>query len=125
MASGKTDATKRFVAKLLFQLRVVNDGRSNTMRTCEERMVLFQARNAREALKLAKKRGKAAQHRYSNSVGGVVHFEFVGIMDLLCLGMECDEDEVWYGIVSRKLPMERAAEILPQESALTAIMNRD
>ena len=74
MASGKTDATKRFVAKLLFQLRVVNDGRSNTMRTCEERMVLFQARNAREALKLAKKRGKAAQHRYSNSVGGVVHF---------------------------------------------------
>lgn len=125
MASGKTDVTKRFVAKLLFQFRVVNDGRSNTVRTCEERMVLFQSRNAREALKLAKKRGKAAEHHYSNSVGGMVHFEFVGIMDLLCLGVECDDDEVWYDIVSRKLPMERAAGILPLESELNAIMNRD
>lgn len=125
MVSGKTDATKRFVAKLLFQFRVVNDGRSNTMRTCEERMLLFRSQNAREALKFAKRRGRAEQHRYSNHVGGMVHFEFVGIMDLLCLGAECAEDEVWYGLVSRKLPMERAAEILPQESALTAIMNRD
>ena len=93
------------------------------MRICEERIVLINAPNARKALSLAKRRGKDAQHKYKNDVGSTVNFEFVGVMDLLHLGVECDQDEVWYNITQRKLPMERAAEILPQENELNAIRN--
>ncbi|MGO4774396.1 hypothetical protein AB4084_02530, partial [Lysobacter sp. 2RAB21] len=56
-----------------------------------------------------------------NSDGNPVFFEFVGVMDLLGLGVECDDDEVWYDIVVRKQPMERAAQLLPDESELSAI----
>jgi len=113
-----------YAAKLLFQFRVTrSDGQSNVMRTCEERIVLVLAPTARKALALAKRRGKAAQHRYKNDSGSDVHFEFVGVMDLLHLGIECGDDEVWYDITQRKLPMERAAAILPPESELSAIRN--
>jgi hypothetical protein len=113
----------RFAAKLLFQFRVVGDGESNIMRLCEERIVLIEAPSARKALAAAKRRGKSAQHRYKNGTGATVHFEFVGLMDLLHLGVECDVDEVWYNTTQRKLPMERAASILPKESELNAIRN--
>ncbi len=91
------------------------------MRLCEERIIVIRAAGARRALAMAKRRGKAAQHSYKNDVGGTVHFEFVGLMDLLHLGGECEEDEVWYTITQRKLPMERASAILPPESELNAI----
>lgn len=121
----RTTATPplKFAAKLLFQFRVVTDGKSNVMRTCEERIVVLHAPTARAALALAKKRGKSAQHRYKNGAGGSVLFEFVGLVDLLHLGVECDDDEVWYDIAQRKLPMERAAKILPKESQLNALRN--
>ena len=115
----------RFSAKLLFQFRVVDDGKSNVMRLCEERIIVIQAPTARSALALAKRRGKSAMHRYKNDAGSMVHFEFVGIMDLLHLGIECGEDEVWYDIVQRKLPMERAGSILPPEDKLDAIRESD
>jgi Domain of unknown function (DUF4288) len=111
----------RFAAKLLFQFRVVVDDIPNTMRTCEERIVVFHAPTARRALAQAKRRGKAAKHTYANSDGNPVHFEFVGVLDLLHLGAECEEDEVWYSIVERKLPMERAATLLPKEADLSAL----
>ena len=112
----------KYAAKLLFQFRVTdNAGLSNVMRTCEERIVLIHAPSARKALSLAKRRGKSAQHSYKNDAGSTVYFEFVGIMDLLHLGVECDPDEVWYDITQRKLPMERSDEILPKESDLNAI----
>jgi len=115
------NADLRFAAKLLFQFRVVTDGKPNVMRLCEERIVLINAPSGHEALAIAKRKGKSAQHRYENDTGGKVHFEFVGIMDLLHLGGECEEDEVWYDITQRKLPMERAEAILPAESELQAI----
>jgi len=91
------------------------------MRTCEERIVVFRAAGARKALADAKRRGRKAQHDYCNSDGNRVFFEFVGVMDLLELGPECDDDEVWYDIVVRKQPMERAAQLLPEESRLSAL----
>lgn len=123
MKPSKDSPELRFAAKLLFQYRVVSGGESNVMRLCEERIILIRAPTARKALSLAKRRGKAAQHRYRNDAGGLVHFEFVGLMDLLHLGGECDDDEVWYDITQRKLPMERAASILPPEDELNAIRN--
>lgn len=111
----------RFAAKLLFQFRVEDASGANTMRLCEERILVLRAGDAWEALTLARRRGEAGQHSYANDDGAAVHFEFVGVLDLLHLGTECEEDEVWYDIVRRKLPMERAGEILPPEDRLNAI----
>ena len=108
----------RFSAKLLFQFRV---GSSSVMRLCEERIILLTAQSGRGALALAKKRGNAAQHSYKNGEGATVRFEFIGVLDLLHLGVECEADEVWYNITQRKLPKERASQILPPESSLNAI----
>jgi hypothetical protein len=42
-------------------------------------------------------------------------------MDLLRLGSECEEEEVWYDITERLLPMERSARLIPLARALNAI----
>lgn len=120
MRKDRDDKESRYAAKLLLQFRISADGDSNIMRLCEERIVLVRAASAKHALSLAKKRGKAAQSRYRNDEGGTVHIEFVGVLDLLRLGSECEEDEVWYDITRRKLPMERAAAIIPAEHELNA-----
>jgi hypothetical protein len=121
MPNAEDTRDLKFAAKLLFQFRVEHNGESNIMRTCEERIIVFLASTPRSALATAKRRGKAVQHRYLNDAGATVHFEFVGLLDLLHLGVECEEDEVWYSITQRKLPMERAAAILPAESELSAV----
>lgn len=120
-ATDPAPDARRFSAKLLFQFRVMIGADPGIMRTCEERIVVLRAATVREALAKAKRRGRKAQLDYLNSAGNRVYFEFVGVMDLLELGVECDEDEVWYDIVVRKQPMERAADLLAPESKLTAI----
>src|SRR5947209_2634511 len=104
--NSRTSTARLFSALLLFQFRVEYDGRSDKRRTCEQRMILLQAATAQAALRLAKQRGRRAQHRYRNAAGGVVHFEFVGVLDLLHLGIECEADEVWYGISEMSEPLE-------------------
>ena len=111
----------RYVAKLLFQWRVVVNGNSGVRRLCEERMIVFRAATPRLALAQAKRSGRAAQYSWKNKAGDPVHFEFVGILDLLELGIECEKDEVWYNIVRRVKPMERKRFILPREKDLNAI----
>ena len=95
---------KRYAAKLLFQFRVTVDGDSGKRRTCEERIVVMDAASGKAALARAKRKGKESQYRYDNSEGNPVSFEFIGVMDLLCLDPECEQDEVWYDIVERLLP---------------------
>lgn len=113
----------RYAAKLLFQFRVTTAAGDGKRRTCEERIVLIEASTARKALAQAKRRGKLAQHDYANSEGNAVHFEFVGVLELKGLGVECEDDEVWYDITERLSPMERKAEIIPPDSQLCAIRN--
>jgi hypothetical protein len=62
-----------------------------------------------------------AEHRYTNSLGGTVHFEFVGVRDLLHLGSECEENEVWYDLRDLLTPMERRDELIPTDEKLNAI----
>lgn len=112
---------KKYSAKLLFQFRVVVNGDSGKRRTCEERIVLLEAASAKEALRMANQRGKKCQYRYQNADGNPVNFEFVGVMDLLRLGPECEEDEVCYDTVERLLPLERKSIHIPPESDLCAI----
>ena len=116
-ARRRSRAGERFVAKLLFQFRVVVP-KPAVRRLCEERMIVFQAKSPAAALVEAKKRGRAAEFSYRNDFGDPVHFEFVGVLDLLELGIECGEDEVWYDIVERVKPMERRRKILPSEKSL-------
>src|SRR5204863_4473408 len=110
--------------KLLFQFRVMVDGSPGVRRTCEERIITFPAAHGRAALREAKRRGRAAQHRYLNNEGNPVHFEFVGVLELLRLDA-CHSGEVWYDITNRVRPMERRAAIIPPESRLSAIRSHE
>jgi hypothetical protein len=114
-------AVNRYSAKLLFQFRVDIGSDSGKRRLCEERIVVVHARSAQVAIKKSNRRGKSAEHSYVNDEGNNVYFEFIGIMDLLELGPECEDDEVWYDIKERLLPMERRDRLIPPESDLNAI----
>jgi hypothetical protein len=114
----------RYAAKLLFQFRVVVNGHSGVRRRCEERIIIFCSTSARAALSAAKKRGRSGQIRYKNSDGNPVFFEFIGVLDLLQLGLECEEDEVWYDIVERVRPMERRARLIPLPKKLDAFRSQ-
>ena len=120
----KEEPGKRFAALLLFQFRVMVDGDPGKRRICENRILNLRAANARMALTAAKRRGREAQYSYRNNDGNPVHFEFVGVRDLLHLGSECQSDEVWYEIVRLVKPMERKKEFIPAESKLNAIRHR-
>jgi hypothetical protein len=113
----------RYAAKLLFQFRVTTPAGDGKRRTCEERIVLIEVPTARKALAQANRRGKAAAYRYVNDEGNPVRFEFVGVLELIGLGIECGDDEAWYDITERLSPMERKAEIIPSDSQLCAIRN--
>ena len=114
---------KRYAAKLLFEFRVTVGGAVGKRRICEERIVVLKAPSGKKALARAKRKGKDSQYRYSNSDGNPVSFEFIGVMDLLRLDQECDNDEVWYDIVERLLPSERKSKLIPPPSELNAIRN--
>lgn len=112
----------RYSAKLFFQYRSdLGDGQSNTMRLCEERLIVLSARNAESALRKAKSHGRRAEFEGTAEAGNAVYFEFVGVTDLLKIGIECEPDEVWYHLSTRKLPMERREELVPPEAKLNAI----
>jgi hypothetical protein len=112
-----------YSAKLLFQFRVTIDGDPGKRRTCEERIILVKAGSAQLALKKAKREGIKGQCRYKNADGNPVFFEFIGIMDLLHLGVECGNGEVWYDMKERLLPSERKDKLIPPESMLSAILH--
>ncbi len=101
------------------------DNSPGSRRTCEERIITFSATHGRAALREAKRRGRVAQHQYLNNDGNPVHFEFVGVLELLGLDPACEADEVWYEITKRVHPMERQGSIIPPEGQLSAIRNRE
>lgn len=102
---------KRFAAKLLFQYRV-GAASSSQFRTCEERTVLLEANSEVHAFEAAMKIGRAAQTKYQNDEGETVHFECVGVVDLLELGIECEDNEVWYEVKTLLRPMERKSRLV-------------
>lgn len=112
----------RYSAKLLFQFRAdLGEGRSDIMRRCEERIVVVQARSADSALRKVKAYAKKAEFQGEAEAGNPIFFEFIGVMDLLELGVEAGAKEVWYDIVTRKQPSERREVFIPPESHLSAI----
>lgn len=111
---------ERYSAKLLFQFRIVSRGRSNKLRDVEERIVTFESRSPRLALQWVKRYGKEEEFQYVNDFGNKVHFEFIGVLDLMSLGGECESCEVWYDIRTMKEPMERRDKLIPAPEHLNA-----
>jgi hypothetical protein len=112
-----------YSAKLLFEHWITANGQPAVRRTCEERLILLQATSARLALREAKAQARASQWRSRNSHGNPWHFRFIGVLDLLHLGIECQPNEVWYDIKERVTPMERRRTLVPPERCLNAIRN--
>lgn len=98
---------KRYSAKLLFQFRVDLGAQSGKRRTCEERIIVFSAGSEAKAVSEAKRLGRGSEFSYVNDAGTPVHFEFVGVIDLLRHGPEMEHGEVWYEVKDRLLPKER------------------
>jgi len=116
---------KRFSAKLLFQFRVMAHGDPRKRRLCEERIIHFRAKDANEALQIAKAKGKKEQHNYKNNDGDKVFFDFIGVMGLICCDPACESNEVWYEVKEYLLPMERKTKFIPPVKDLDAIRNKD
>lgn len=112
----------RYAAKLLFQFRAaLGADPDGIMRTCEERIIVVTAPDAATALDKAKTHGGDAEFEGVGEAGNSFHFDFVGVMELLKLGCECEPEEVWYDIYTRKLPMERRERFIPPEDELNAV----
>jgi hypothetical protein len=54
---------------------------------------------------------KGKNRTFMNTAGHKVYFEFVGILDYISIGIECDDCEVWYDYVTMKEPMENRKKI--------------
>src|SRR5258705_11717619 len=92
----------RFAAKLLFRFRPPNGGKKSSRFLCEERIVTFTAPSATSALTKAKRLARKGAHSYRVVTGGRVHFEPVGVMELMELGVETGPGEVWWDIYLRQ-----------------------
>jgi hypothetical protein len=108
----------RYAAKLLFQFRV---GRSedSKFRTCEERIVIVNAKTMTQAYRSAERVGRQGQTRYKNDEGEQVHFEYIGVLDLMELGIEAEENEVWYEVKTLLQPMERKNKLIKSVAEVT------
>ncbi len=112
---------KRYAAKLFFQFRVVINGESSKFRTVEERIVLIKSDSAKSALNKVKRSAKRKEFSYRNNDGNMVFYEFIGVIDLMQLGIECEKNEVWYEIKTKLKPMENKKKLIPEEHKLSAI----
>jgi hypothetical protein len=109
----------RFAAKLLFAWDPEPDGIRRRRRLCEERIVTFEARSTRAALARAEAWGRRStfEHRYTRAVA---RFQFLGVLDLMELGLECEPGEVWYELRRRVRPRERRSHLVPPKRTLQA-----
>jgi Domain of unknown function (DUF4288) len=92
----------RYAANMLFQYRVVPAVQKRC--TCESRIVVFKAASPSVALRTARRLGKERGYTYRNVLGGRVHVEFLGLIELLELEPECAADETWYRMFTSSRP---------------------
>ena len=110
----------RYAAKMLFQYRFYTEP-VVSYRIVEERIVLITSKSSRDAYNLFTKKGKSYERKFKNDEGEEGRFEFIGIQEMVHLGIECEDDEVWYSLKKMKLPMERCKKFIPEKSNLSAI----
>ena len=106
---------RRFSTKLLFEwVPSVPPKRC----LCEERLVTFRAHSSRDALAKAKRLGRQGEFTYREQDGGRGRFQFLGILDLMELGVEAGANEVWWDVYQRLEPSRRRTKLLPPERRL-------
>jgi len=66
---------------------------------------------------------KSAEHKYKNNEGNPVHFQFIGVVDLIYLHEKFYPEEVWYEWKQILTPMERKHKLIPREKDLSAFRN--
>src|SRR5262247_4924224 len=98
----------QYAAKLLFDWYPDPVTGSYVKRLSEERIVVFPARSARASVERAKRLGKRAELRFDSGH----RLRFVGILQLMELGVECAEGEVWWELRRRYQAKERARKLL-------------
>ena len=105
---------EKYAVKLLFQFRI-DSVTICKMRTSEEKIILFKHDLTidNNIFKTINKRAKEDEFNYLNDDGNIVYYEYVGIIDICHLGVEVDNDVVWYDIKTLLTPMERKEKILP------------
>ena len=108
----------RFSAKILFQYRV-GSPEDSAFRVCEERVITFNGKSPSEAYDIAMRHGEDSQSSYLNDDGVDVNIEFIGVIDLLELGEECEDGDVWYEMRTMLRPKERKAKIIPRREDLS------
>lgn len=104
----------RYAVKLLFDWNPDPITGSRVMRLSEERIIVFTARSARAALQRGKRLGRQGELRYD----GGLRLRFVGVLQLMELGVECAEGEVWWEFRRRRRAKKRARELIPAEKRL-------
>lgn len=117
---SRRGAKRRFAARLLFQVRKQSGRRSNVMRLVERRIILIAGRNAEDAWRTAVRHGKSSSGTGQPRAGTLVHWEFIGVEELLELGGEAEDNEVWWEFVPMLRPMERRAKLIPPKAKLRA-----
>jgi hypothetical protein len=75
---------------------------------------VFPARSPRASVERAKRLGKQAELRYDSGH----RLRFVGILQLMELGVECAPGEVWWEFRRRRRAKERARTLVPVEKTL-------
>lgn len=104
----------RYAVKLLFDWNPDPVTGSRVVRLSEERIVVFTARSARAALERGKRLGRQGELRYD----GGLRLRFVGVLQLMELGVECADGEVWWEFRRRRRAKERVRALIPAEKTL-------
>lgn len=111
---------QKYAAMLMFQFRVDTPDQKPKKRVCEKRIINFQENTPDSAYEFAVNYGKECEFDYENDDGNTVFFEFIGIIDLMVLGAECGDLDVWYDVVEHLEPMERKDKFVPSKNKLSA-----
>lgn len=113
-----------YAAKLLFQWNPIIDGKQRVKRVCQECIFTFEARGDKSALAKAKQIGKS--QNAMDLFGSVqVSYEFVGVLELICLMIDDKEDdqESWYEIIERHTRNGSLKHLIPEENDLYVFKN--
>lgn len=108
----------RYAGKLLFQYIAPHES-PDSLLVIEERTLVLKAASAGKALKAFRARGTEGAFSFVNNYGVKMKFQFVGVLEMISLGIESDDDEVWYVIRKMKGPRNR----VPASSELLAVKN--
>src|SRR5688572_13578958 len=105
----------KYGAMLMFEYRRPGVKKS----PCEDRIILINAKSAKDAAKRAREYGKKEQYVYEGMYGDTIHVEFIGLKDLLALDYVAGE-EVFYEMYDAIEPRARKERWIPKEKDLQA-----